>query len=193
LFVLKPLIGAFFCESILWEGENLFVNSPTMKFLLLFLAFGCSFVTSAHESYFSFAEMEYDTECKCLEVTLTVSSHDLESSALNKKIIESQLENGLSNDLQRTNIITDIILEGFRVYQSEKEIPLFYVGHELLQDGNCLIYLRSSSFERRSITLFFGLFMNVHTEQQNKLSFIEGKKQTVYNYFVFKRENEIEL
>ena len=164
-----------------------------MKFLFFFLAFGCSFVTSAHESHFSFAEMEYDAECTCLEVTLTVSSHELEFSALNKKIIDSQLENGLNNDLQRTNIITDIILDGFRVYQSEEEIPLFYIGHELLQDGNCLIYLRSSSFERRNIILFFDLFMNLHTEQQNKLSFIKAKKQTVYNYFVFKRENEIEL
>ena len=90
-------------------------------------------------------------------------------------------------------MIDEILFEGFKVYNNNKEITLFYVGHELLQDGNCSIYLKSESFDKTTIQLFYGLFMNVYTEQQNKLSYKQVNKQTVYNFFVFKRENEIEL
>jgi hypothetical protein len=90
-------------------------------------------------------------------------------------------------------MVNQIIFDGFRVYNKKKEITLFYVGHELLQDGNCSIYLKSESFDKSTIQLFYGLFMNVYTQQQNKLSYKEINTQTVYNFFVFKRENEIEL
>jgi len=195
LFVVcfKAPIWGFFYGSILRKGKNLFVNSPTMKFIIVLFFSGLCFLSSAHESYFSFAEMEYNPTCECLEVTLTVSSHDLESFAIEKKIIDSQLESGLIEESLRMKMIDEIIFEGFKVYDNKKEITLFYVGHELFQDGNCSIYLKSESFDKTTVQLFYGLFMNVHTEQQNKLSYKQVNKQTVYNFFVFKRENEIEL
>jgi hypothetical protein len=137
--------------------------------------------------------MEYDRTCECLEVTVTLSSHDLESFAIEKEIISSSLEKGLNDETLRMKMIDEILFEGFKVYNNNKEITLFYVGHELLQDGNCSIYLKSESFDKTTIQLFYGLFMNVYTEQQNKLSYKQVNKQTVYNFFVFKRENEIEL
>jgi hypothetical protein len=164
-----------------------------MKFIIVLFFSGLYFFSSAHESYFSFAEMEYNATCECLEITLTLSSHDLEAVAIDKKIIASQLEKGLSDETLRMKMVNQIIFDGFRVYNNKKEITLFYVGHELLQDGNCSIYLKSESFDKSTIQLFYGLFMNVYTQQQNKLSYKEINTQTVYNFFVFKRENEIEL
>ena len=164
-----------------------------MKFIIVLFFSGLCFLSSAHESYFSFAEMEYDRTCECLEVTVTLSAHDLESFAIEKEIISSSLEKGLNDETLRIKMIEEIIFEGFKLYNKKKEITLFYVGHELLQDGNCSIYLKSESFDKTTIQLFYGLFMNVHTEQQNKLSYKQVNKQTVYNFFVFKRENEIEL
>lgn len=164
-----------------------------MKFVVVLFFSGLCFLSFGHESYFSFAEMEYDRTCECLEVTVTLSSHDLESFAIENEIITSTLEKGLNDESLRMKMINEIIFEGFKVYNNEKEITLFYVGHELLQDGNCSIYLKSESFDKTTIQLFYGLFMNVHTEQQNKLSYKQVNKQTVYNFFIFKRENEIEL
>ena len=147
----------------------------------------------AHETYFSFAEMQYETECNCLEVTLTLSAHDLEAHAQNRNILYSTLEKDLKNGVHRKNLIQKIILEGFKIKQNRKDIILFFEGYELFEDGTCSFYLRSDQIEASACTLFYGLFMDVYPEQQNKLNYKKNNDQMVYHYFVFKRENTIEL
>lgn len=155
----------------------------------LFLSAGIQ----AHESYFSFAEMQYDSTCSCLEITLTLSAHDLEEFALSEKTIPTTLEAGLDDEDLRNNLINDIILNGFNIRQFRKDVILYFEGYELFDDGTCSFYLRSDEIAKADIELFFGLFMNRHAAQQNKLTYIKQDTKTVYNFFIFKRENEIQL
>lgn len=159
-----------------------------LAFLLSMPIFGLP-----HETYFSFAEMEYDTECNCLEVTLTLSAHDLESYADKQNILNSTLEKDLENETNGLGLVQDVILEGFKIKQNRQDIKLFYEGFELFEDGTCSFYLRSDKLVPSECTLFFGLFMDIYPEQQNKLNYKKENDQVVYNYFVFKRENTIEL
>ena len=82
---------------------------------------------------------------------------------------------------------------GFKIKQNRQDIILFYEGYELFEDGTCSFYLRSEQIEDTDLTLFYGLFMDIYPEQQNKLNYKKNNDQVVYNYFVFKRENTIEL
>ena len=164
-----------------------------MKFFILAFLLSLQTHGFSHETYFSFAEMEYDTECSCLEVTLTLSAHDLESYADKQNILHSTLEKDLENERNELGLIQEIILDGFRLKQNRQDIKLFYEGYELSEDGTCSFYLRSDKIVLTECTLFYGLFMDIYPEQQNKLNYKKEKDQIVYNYFVFKRENTIEL
>ena len=164
-----------------------------MKIFILAFLLSLKTLGFAHETYFSFAEMQYDTECNCLEVTLTLSAHDLEAYAENQKLLSTTLEKGMENKGNLQNLVQEIILEGFKIKQKRQDITLFYEGYELFEDGTCSFYLRSDKIDDTECTLFYGLFMDIYPEQQNKLNYKKEKKQVVYNYFVFKRENTIEL
>ena len=84
-----------------------------MKIFILAFLLSLKTLGFAHETYFSFAEMQYDTECNCLEVTLTLSAHDLEAYAENKKLLSTTLEKGMENKANLQNLVQEIILEGF--------------------------------------------------------------------------------
>ena len=103
------------------------------------------------------------------------------------------LEKGLENKGNLQDLVQEIILEGFKIKQKRQDITLFYEGYELFEDGTCSFYLRSDKIDDTECTLFYGLFMDIYPEQQNKLNYKKEKKQVVYNYFVFKRENTIKL
>ena len=164
-----------------------------MKFFVLALLLCLKTIGFAHETYFSFAEMQYDAECQCLEVTLTLSAHDLEAYARSENILQSTLEKDLNSDRQIRNIFQEIIIKGFKIKQKRQDIILFYEGYELFEDGTCSFYLRSDTMNNDECNLFYGLFMDIYPEQQNKLNYKKQNDQIVYNYFVFKRENTIKL
>ena len=164
-----------------------------MKIFILAFLLSLKTLGFAHETYFSFAEMQYDTECNCLEITLTLSAHDLDAYADKKNMVNATLEKDLESEDTRQRLVQETILKGFKIKQNRQDIILFYEGYELFEDGTCSFYLRSEQMYATECTLFYGLFMDVHPEQQNKLNYKKEKDQVVYNYFVFKRENTIEL
>tara|TARA_B100001093_G_scaffold465103_1_gene482547 strand:+ start:512 stop:1006 length:495 start_codon:yes stop_codon:yes gene_type:complete len=164
-----------------------------MKIFILAFLLSLKTLGFAHETYFSFAEMQYDTECNCLEITLTLSAHDLDAYADRQNMLNATLEKDLESEDTRQRLVQETILKGFKIKQNRQDIILFYEGYELFEDGTCSFYLRSEQMDATECTLFYGLFMDVHPEQQNKLNYKKEKDQVVYSYFVFKRENTIEL
>ena len=164
-----------------------------MKIFILAFLLSLKTLGFAHETYFSFAEMQYDTECNCLEITLTLSAHNLDAYADKKNMVNATLEKDLESEDTRQRLVQETILKGFKIKQNRQDIILFYEGYELFEDGTCSFYLRSEQMDATECTLFYGLFMDVYPEQQNKLNYKKEKDQVVYNYFVFKRENTIEL
>ena len=148
-----------------------------MKIFILALLLSLKTLGFAHETYFSFAEMQYDSECNCLEVTLTLSAHDLEAYAENQNLLSSTLEKGLENKGNLQDLVQEIILEGFKIKQKRQDITLFYEGYELFEDGTCSFYLRSDKIDDTECTLFYGLFMDIYPEQQNKLNYKKKKNK----------------
>ena len=112
-------------------------------FLLLLSAF-----SYGHDTYFAFAEMEYDEDCSCLEISIKVSAHDLNSIAENQTKNYLGLEKTLNSKEGNSNIIQQIILKGFEINQYQK-IVSFYEGFELNNDG--IVFFISNGKTRKRI------------------------------------------
>ena len=158
-------------------------------FLLLLSAF-----SYGHDTYFAFAEMEYDEDCSCLEISIKVSAHDLNSIAENQTKNYLGLEKTLNSKEGNSNIIQQIILKGFEINQYQKKIVSFYEGFELNNDGDCFFYFKTEKLEKGLIDIRFDLFMNAYLEQQNKLIYnnSDHSKQT-FVFFGASRETKISL
>ena len=158
-------------------------------FLLLLSAF-----SYGHDTYFAFAEMEYDEDCSCLEISIKVSAHDLNSIAENQTKNYLGLEKTLNSKEGNSNIIQQIILQGFEINQYQKKIVSLYEGFELNNDGDCFFYFKTEKLEKGLIDIRFDLFMNTYLEQQNKLIYNKSdhSKQT-FVFFGSSRETKIEL
>ena len=161
--------------------------------LILFLLFLSAF-SYGHDTYFAFAEMEYDEDCSCLEISIKVSAHDLNSIAENQTKNYLGLEKTLNSKEGNSNIIQQIILQGFEINQYQKKIVSFYEGFELNNDGDCFFYFKTEKLEKGLIDIRFDLFMNTYLEQQNKLIYNKSdhSKQTLV-FFGSSRETKIAL
>ena len=165
-----------------------------MKQILTLVILSIHALTYSHETYFAFAEMEYNDDCACLEISIKVSSHDLNSIAENKIENYQSLESALNDNKQITDIVENIIFQGFQISQHEKFAQLFYEGFELNNDGNCYFFFRSEEIDIELINVRFDLFMNTYTEQQNKLIYRDSKEsKETYSFFLFKRQTDIQL
>jgi len=165
-----------------------------MKKIIVIILLSISHLSYGHETYYAFAEMEYDTDCSCLEISITVSSHDLNTAAENLIQEYPGLEKSLNDAKKSEHLINNFIFKGFEISQNSKPILLSFEGFELLNDGNCLFYFKSEKINLSQITVRFDLFMNEFNEQQNKLIFIKSEEKTEpYNFFIFRRQTEIKL
>ena len=165
-----------------------------MKQIITIIILSFHAFTFSHETYFAFAEMEYNDDCSCLEISIKVSSHDLNSIAENKIEDFQSLESALNDKKQIADIVENILLQGFEISQHEKFTQLFYEGYELNNDGNCYFFFRSEEIDNESINVRFDLFMSTYTEQQNKLIYRNGRESNeTYSFFIFNRQTDILL
>ena len=164
-----------------------------MKSLLLIFSLLAPALLYAHDTFFSFAEMQYDQSCQCLEISLSISSHDLEEKA--ELLIENyaSLEESLKIESDRERILK-FVKDGFVIYQNKQQLELQLMGYELLEDGTCSMYLISESVKQENITMKYDLFMQEFSEQQNKLQYLKSPDKTeIFTFFIFRRETEINL
>lgn len=165
-----------------------------MKSILLLILLAISTYSLGHETYFAFAEMEYDEDCSCLEISIKVSAHDLNSIVANEIKNYTGLEKVLNDDGQNQKVIKNFIIQGFSITQNQKEVQLFYEGFELNNDGNCLFFLRTEELEKSAVNIQFDLFMDSYIEQQNKLIYKKSNhSKEPYSFFESRRETEITL
>lgn len=161
--------------------------------LILFLLFLSPF-SYGHDTYFAFAEMEYAEDCSCLEISIKVSAHDLNSIAENQSKDYLGLEKTLNSKAGNSTIIQQIILQGFEINQNQKKIASFYEGFELNNDGNCFFYFKTEKIEKSLIDVRFDLFMNTYLEQQNKLIYNKSDhSKKTFVFFGSSRETKLVL
>ena len=164
-----------------------------MKSFLLILFLIAPALLHAHDTFFSFAEMQYDQSCQCLEISLSISSHDLEEKAASLIENYESLETSLKIESNRKQI-SEFIRDGFTIFQNKQEIELQMIGYELLEDGSCSFYLVSDSIKQENITMKYDLFMQEFPDQQNKIQYLKSPDKTeTFTFFIFRRETEINL
>lgn len=153
--------------------------------VLIFLFYSSAEIT-AHAYYFSFAEIQYNQQTACLEISIKVASHDLEDY-FRKKVVDMSLEKARRIDSISTKI-NQLILAGFVIKQDNHTIELTIQGYENTPDGFTYFYLTSAPlFKEKETILTYDLFMDLYPEQQQKVTLL-GKKMSTYQFMLFQRE-----
>lgn len=152
-----------------------------MKKLLACVAFfSVLFSANAHEYYFAFGEVEYNSSTKKLEITLEISAHDLESDMKKSGIkLDKHIENQSGNTDFKKQLEVHLA-KGFSISVNNSPVPLSVIGFDVLPTGLLYVYLESGEVElTKSIFFKFDLLMESFPGQQNKVTFIRNNvKQT---------------
>jgi hypothetical protein len=165
----------------------------------VFFVFLCS-IFQAHDSYFSFAEIEYIAEKSKVEITLVITAHDFEDYLLKSKKISSTLDNAFTDSLE-TNLICDEIKNHFILKSAltstnvaTKAFKLINEGYQLLLNGNIEFYFSAGDVSiQNGISIQFDLMMDYFPLQQNKITFTYLDKKRTCVFLTNSRNQFIEI
>ena len=165
-----------------------------MKSLLYLVIFTfITFSSFSHDYYFAFSEMEYNVKSRKFELTLIVSTHDIEHWLQNKGLDVKELED-IQTDTVMQNKIGSNLLDGFSVVMNTLNIDFRSSGYEVKTNGLTEFYFSSSEIDIKSpISVTFDLLMDEYEQQQNKLTFIYNSKKQTFPFLYTNREQIIEF
>jgi hypothetical protein len=165
-----------------------------LKFLLSFLIIlAISFTSQAHEYFFGFAEMEYNATEGVYEGTLIFSAHDFEMWLNQKGIKVVDLEDHIES-YSFMEDAGEVVFEDFSVSNNTSFLHLSIIGFEVLNNGLCQIYFASSkspAFD--SLDVKFELLMDVFPDQQNKITFLDGKNSYTATFTQVNKQANIQI
>ncbi len=129
-----------------------------------------SFASSAHEYFFSFAEMEYNDVTRKFEITITATTHDLEK--LYEKRTNQRIDLSLkSKDSIIDQLISDYFSNHFQLRTEKANCILHLIGYESSLNGITNFYFESEPIEiTPTITLKNNVLMDEYSRQQNKIT-----------------------
>lgn len=141
-----------------------------MKTFVAFLIIFLSTSVYGHEFYFGFAEVEYNEISRKYEVTLVMSTHDMENALKTDLNLDVKLEKNLLTAEEHASI-TSYIGAHFKI-KSADNISFILIGTETMTNGITHFYLESEPVELSlEMEWKFDLLMNHFSGQQNKLTF----------------------
>ncbi len=163
------------------------------KLLLSLFVLFLSLNVFGHDYYFSFAEIEYDAEQSCLLMSIKVSTHDLDYYYQKKTGESKSIEKAFEID-SCTRKIMKFIQEGLTINQISVPIALTLEGRTTSKDGFTYFYFKSDKIDPKiALTVKYDLFMDIFTEQQNKINFIVNHQTKSYEFLLFHREHQINI
>ena len=163
------------------------------KLLLSLFVLFLSLNVFGHDYYFSFAEIEYDADHSCLLMSIKVSTHDLEYYYQKKTGESKSIEKAFEID-SCTRKIMKFIQEGLTINQISVPIALNLEGRTTSKDGFTYFYFKSDKIDPKiALTVKYDLFMDIFTEQQNKINFIVNHQTKSYEFLLFHREHQINI
>ncbi len=135
------------------------------------------FISSAHEYFFSFVEMEYNAVSKRMEVTLTVTTHDFERAMEENG---HEIENVQTINGEDKKAIEAYVNGHFSVISGYDISNLKLKGNDVSLDGTSNWYFESEPMIfQEEIEIRYDLLMEVFPEQQNKITlYYSGKTYT---------------
>lgn len=164
-----------------------------MKNSLLILVLTLApFFSRAHDFFFSFAEMEYNAITERFEMTLIVTTHDLERAMEDQG---QKIENIVSLTESEILNLETYVNQHFVVTCSAEKSLFNFTGNEVSLDGTTQFYFESDPIEVQrldGVDVYYDILMEAFPDQQNKLTFYFedqtytaaftpfSKKQTIY-------------
>lgn len=163
-----------------------------MKFLL-FIGFSLlsSLSLQAHEYFFSFAELAYNSNEEKLEGTLMLSTHDLEKWFQTKKLAVTEMERHV-NDTKLIQQMAATLFSEFKVKNNGLNIKFEIIGFEVLPNGMTNFYFHSEKIARPKILdITFDMMMSEIPEQQNKITYLDNEKSFTAIFTTTKKQSSI--
>ncbi len=161
-------------------------------FIVFFISI-LSFSSNAHEYFFGFAELTYNTDESVYEGTLILSTHDLEEWFVSNNLKIGELED-YTKDEDMQQAMSELLFEGFQVTTEFGSLEFQIVGYEVLETGMTNFYFKSKKSEAgTSLDVTFDLMMREYPKQQNKLNYIEGIKSVNAVFLANKKTSTISL
>lgn len=148
----------------------------------------------AHDTYFAFAEVEYNDLNGTLEATLTLSTHDLERLLQEKKIIKGALSSTSMDSLLVSSISVLINSTFYFSLPNKESIQWEIEGIENTLIGTTNIYLSAAVQQvTDTFSVRFDIFMDRYPEQQNKMTFIYHENKTTRVFLNAQRSDTFKL
>lgn len=142
-----------------------------MKPILSILFIACySFASSAHEYFFSFAEMEYNDVTRKFEITITATTHDIEK--LYEKRMNEKVDLSIYDKNSKTTwLISDYFSNHFQLKTEKSDCILNLIGFESSLNGVTNFYFESDPIDiTPTLTLKNDVLMEEYSQQQNKIT-----------------------
>jgi hypothetical protein len=159
--------------------------------LILFALF--SGVSQAHEYFFAFAEMEYNVKSQSYELSLVVSTHDIEHYFENQGVEVGELED-YTSDKVMLEVFSTLLLDGFAVKNQQATIDFQLIGYEVDLNGLTSFFFNAKPSENfAEFEVKFDLLMSVYPKQQNKLTFLENGQTQTAIFFPNQANQQIKL
>ena len=129
-----------------------------------------SSVAHSHDYFFSFTEMEYNDVTRKFEVTITVSTHDLELAYEKNGDIKLDLEY-FESQSETTILLKDYFKNHFRIQTENEKCVLNLIAYESSLNGTTNFYFESESIDiTHKLTLRNDILMDQYQQQQNKIT-----------------------
>jgi hypothetical protein len=158
--------------------NSVYFRQIMMNFRVLSVAVIGLLLVSFHEYFMGFAEMQYNSVTNKLELSITVTGHDLEEYLEKAGVEIPPLEDCIGQPFHLKNIEKELV-KGFQIMHNDKLLKLDIIGMEVNNKDQAIFYLTSREIERpETLKVRFDLLMNYFFKQQNKLTvFNQGKKE----------------
>lgn len=149
-----------------------------LRVILTSIIFACSFQLSAHEFYFSFAEMQYNKKSEQFEISLVVTGHDMEEYLADIGVSIPNLEQCARQPIY-LSLIEIEINKGLQILIKGNSLSLDLIGMKINDNDQVVFFMTSRKMQKpNSIAIQYDLMMDFYPLQQNKLTLFkpEGKQ-----------------
>ena len=137
--------------------------------------------------------MEYNEAEQVYEGTLILSAHDLEMWLEQKQIGLISLEEQTDDELLLEAMGYEVF-EHFKVSTKTAELSFTIYGYEVLPNGLCQIYFASNKVDSSNeLEIRFDLLMDAFPEQQNKITFLQGKESYTATFTSIQKQANIQI
>jgi len=165
-----------------------------MMRLASILFFTCiSFASMAHEYFFSFAEMEYNDITRKFEITISLTTHDLEK-LYEKKGGETIDLTTYEVNSSTTRLIIEYFSKHFQLITEKEPCTLNLLGFESNLNGVTNFYFESDPVDiTPTLEIKNDILMDEYLQQQNKITLYYQSKSYTTDFLSNERKTTLSL